>query len=74
MYALLQDNFPAADLSNTRVCLLSPKSMELYSTYMVQYGIIQKPVPGAAVATDQFIAFANDFDHKAFEADARSRS
>jgi ABC-type nitrate/sulfonate/bicarbonate transport system substrate-binding protein len=74
MYALLQDNFPAADLSNTRVCLLSPKSMELYSTYMVQYGIVQKPVPGPAVATDQFIAFANDFDHKAFVAYARSAS
>jgi NitT/TauT family transport system substrate-binding protein len=71
MYALLQDNFPAADLSNKRVCLLSPKSMELYSTYLVQYGVIPRVLPGSAIATDQFIAYANDFDHPALIADIK---
>jgi ABC-type nitrate/sulfonate/bicarbonate transport system substrate-binding protein/predicted secreted protein len=62
---LLEDDFPAADPSNKRIGLLSPKSMDLYGKYLADYGFTRAPVPGSAIATDQFVAFANDFDHAA---------
>jgi len=46
--------------------------LQLYSTYLVQYGMIGAFVPGSAIATDRFIAFANDFDRPALEAYARN--
>jgi inhibitor of cysteine peptidase len=63
--ALLEDDFPAADPANKRIGLFSPAKMELYATYLADYGFTRAPVPGAALVTDQFIAYANDFDHAA---------
>jgi NitT/TauT family transport system substrate-binding protein len=71
IFQLLEGDFPAADLSNPRICDVSPQGLQLYSTYLAQYGMIKAPVSGAAVATDQFIAYANDFDKKALIAYAR---
>ena len=62
---LLEDDFPAADPANKRIGLLSPKSMDLYGKYLADFGYTRAPVPGSAIATDQFVAFANDFDHAA---------
>jgi ABC-type nitrate/sulfonate/bicarbonate transport system substrate-binding protein len=64
---LLKDDFPAADPSNKRIGLISPRNMELYSRYLADYGYMKAPVVGSTVATDQFIGYANDFDHKALE-------
>jgi NitT/TauT family transport system substrate-binding protein len=64
-------DFPAADPANKRIGLISPRGLQLYSTYLTDYGMTQAVVPGPAVATDQFIAFANDFDRRAFAAYAK---
>lgn len=64
---LFENDFPAADRANKRIGLLSPRGLQLYSTYMADYGIISAPVPGAAVATEAFVEYANDFDHRAVE-------
>jgi NitT/TauT family transport system substrate-binding protein len=69
---LLQDDFPAADPANPRIGLVSPRNMELYSRYLADYGFLKAPVVGSSVATDQFIGYANDFDHKALEKQIRS--
>jgi ABC-type nitrate/sulfonate/bicarbonate transport system substrate-binding protein len=69
--ALLQDFLPAGDPSNKRIGLLPPQGLELYSRYLADFGMIPRPVPGAAVATDRFVPYANDFDHRAVRALAR---
>ena len=38
----------------------------------MQYGMTRAVVPGTTLATDQFIPFANDFNHQALENDVRS--
>jgi NitT/TauT family transport system substrate-binding protein len=68
---LLQDDFPAANPANPRIGLMSSKNVQLYGTYMADYGMLHAPIP-ASIATDQFIAFANDFNHQALENFARS--
>jgi hypothetical protein len=40
--------------------------MKLYGQFLIDSGQIAKPVPAAAIATNEFIAYANDFDRKAF--------
>jgi NitT/TauT family transport system substrate-binding protein len=72
IYVLLRDDLLAADPSSKRIGLMSGKDLELYSRYLVDYGFAHQVVPANVVATDQFIDFANDFDHQAVEAYARS--
>jgi NitT/TauT family transport system substrate-binding protein len=69
---LLQDDLPAANPANKRIGLITPKGMDLYDRYLADYGFTRAPVPGAAVATDRFIAAANTFDHQAVIAQARA--
>ena len=65
IFTAFQDDFPAANPANPRIGLILPRDMVLYSRYLADYGFMKAPVVGANVATDQFIGFANDFDHKA---------
>jgi NitT/TauT family transport system substrate-binding protein len=60
---LLEGELPAADPANRRIGLVSPSGLQLYSSYLVQYGFMRQPIAGNAIATDRFIAYANDFDH-----------
>jgi NitT/TauT family transport system substrate-binding protein len=62
---LLQNDLPAANPANKRIGEISAKDMDLYDKYLADYGFTHAAVPGSAVATDQFIAYANDFDHAA---------
>ena len=55
----------SADPSSKHIGLLSPRSMDLYGKALADYGFTRTAVPGSAIATDQFIAAANDFDHAA---------
>jgi NitT/TauT family transport system substrate-binding protein len=66
MYRLLRDDLLAADPSDRRIGAISGKNLELYSRYMVDYGFAHEVAPASALATDRFIAFANDFDRAAF--------
>jgi ABC-type nitrate/sulfonate/bicarbonate transport system substrate-binding protein len=69
---LLEDDLPAADPSNKRIGAMSIQGLSLYSKFLVDAGFAHQTVTGSAVATDQFIGFANDFDHKALIAQAKS--
>jgi len=60
-------DFPAANPLSKTIGLMAPRKVQLLSSYMSDYGVISAPVPGNVIATDQFIAYANDFDHKAVE-------
>jgi NitT/TauT family transport system substrate-binding protein len=68
---LLGDYLPAADPSNKRIGYFPVRGIELYSKVLTDYGITTQIVPGAAVVTDEFIEFANDFDHRAVTALAK---
>jgi NitT/TauT family transport system substrate-binding protein len=61
----LENDFPAADPSSKRIGYFPPLGVQLYSRILAQYGLAQTVVPGSAVVTNEFIPYANDFDHKA---------
>jgi NitT/TauT family transport system substrate-binding protein len=67
---LLQGDLPAADPSNKRIGFVDLKGVALYCRFMNNAGLTKQLVPASAIATDQFIAFANDFDRKVVEAAA----
>jgi NitT/TauT family transport system substrate-binding protein len=70
---LLGEYLPAADPTNARIGYLPIRGIELYSKVLTDYGITSQVVPGSAIITDQFIAFANAFDHRAVIALANKR-
>jgi NitT/TauT family transport system substrate-binding protein len=67
----LENDLPAADPTNKRIGYFNPRDVTLYSTILAQYGMIKAPVDGAAIVTDQFIPYANDFDRAALVAFAK---
>jgi NitT/TauT family transport system substrate-binding protein len=69
---LLEGEFPAADLTDTRIGYISPSDVRLYSRYVTDSGLTHQVVPAGDFVTDQFVAFANDFDHKAVIARAQA--
>jgi NitT/TauT family transport system substrate-binding protein len=64
-FRLLQDDLPGTDITNTRIGYLSPPAMQRYAIALAQYGLTSQAVPVSAVVTNQFIAYANDFDRAA---------
>jgi NitT/TauT family transport system substrate-binding protein len=72
IYAQLKDDLPAADMANPRIGAMSVRGLGLYSQFLVDGGMAHQTVPGSAIATDEFIPFANTFDHKAVIAQAHS--
>lgn len=69
---LLEGEFPAADPGNKRVGYISPSDVRLYSKYTTNSGLTHQIVPVGDFVTDQFITFANDFDHQAIIARAKA--
>jgi NitT/TauT family transport system substrate-binding protein len=61
-----QGALPAADPWNKAIGYTSLPRMKLYGQFLIDSGQLAKPVPAAALATNEFIAFANNFDRKAF--------
>jgi ABC-type nitrate/sulfonate/bicarbonate transport system substrate-binding protein len=68
----LQGELPATDPENKRIGYFSLTNMQIYSQTLYNYGKTAQVVPAAAVATNDFIPYANDFDHKAVIALAKS--
>jgi NitT/TauT family transport system substrate-binding protein len=64
-FELLESYLPASDPSNKRIGYLPPRGLQLYSQILTDYGVTHQVVPVADVVTDQFIDFANNFDHRA---------
>ena len=69
---LLQGDLPAADPSSKRIGFVDLRGVALYCKFMYNSGLTKALVPASAVATDQFTAFANDFDRKAVVAQAKA--
>jgi NitT/TauT family transport system substrate-binding protein len=70
--ASLEYLYPAYDLSDPRIGYLSARGLALYCKFFQDAGITPTLVPGASFVDDEFIAFANDFDKKAFIARAKA--
>jgi NitT/TauT family transport system substrate-binding protein len=62
----LEPMYPAYDLSDPRIGYMSVRGLKLYCKFVQDAGLTPALVPGDELVTNQFIAFANDFDKKAF--------
>jgi NitT/TauT family transport system substrate-binding protein len=66
-----EDDLPAADPDNKRIGALSITGMQAYIQLLTDAGLAKTAVPAEQVVTNQFIEFANDFDHKSVEQQAK---
>jgi NitT/TauT family transport system substrate-binding protein len=67
----LQGHLVGADPSSTRIGETPMNGIALYCKLLYEDGITATLVPAAAVATNQFIAYANDFDKNAWIAQVK---
>ncbi len=67
----LADFYAGADPMNPRIGNVPYNGIALYCQFFYDAGITKSLVPAREISTNQFIAFANDFDHKAWIAEAR---
>jgi NitT/TauT family transport system substrate-binding protein len=67
-----QDLLPAVDPTSTTIGLIPLRGVKVYTKFMYDNGLTAQLVPATAVVTGQFIPYANDFDHKAFIAQAKA--
>jgi NitT/TauT family transport system substrate-binding protein len=70
---LLPDDLPAVKPMSKKIGYIAPSGIELLSKFLVDGGLIPAAVP-AAVVSNQFIDFANAFDHRAFIAQVKGKS
>jgi NitT/TauT family transport system substrate-binding protein len=62
-----EDDLPAADPDNQRIGAISMTGMQSYIQLMTDAGITKTAIPVSQVVTDEFIEFANGFDHKSIQ-------
>jgi NitT/TauT family transport system substrate-binding protein len=60
------DQLPGSDPLSKRIGAMPLAGMRLYSKYLFDQGFTSQLVPATDIVTNQFIDYANDFDHKAF--------
>jgi NitT/TauT family transport system substrate-binding protein len=63
---------PASNPNSMRIGELPVRKMRILTKFMADNGLTTNVVPADAIVTDQFIGYANDFDHKAFIAKAKA--
>jgi NitT/TauT family transport system substrate-binding protein len=63
---------PAGDPTGDRIGAINKAGVQTYMDLMKSAGVISDTVPVSEIVTDQFVGPANDFDHAAFEAYAKS--
>jgi NitT/TauT family transport system substrate-binding protein len=68
-----QGSFPAADPGSKRIGYFPVNGVAIYCKFMLQDGLTHVLVPAHELVTNQFIAYANDFDKKAFIAWAKAQ-
>jgi NitT/TauT family transport system substrate-binding protein len=66
-----EPDLPAADPSSRRIGALSLDGLQPYIQLLTDAGVTKTAIPASEVATDQFIDYANAFDHRAIDAQAR---
>ena len=69
---IFQSDYPAADPGNKRIGSFPLRGIQLYCKYLYDAGLTKGIVPADAIVTNQFVAFANDFDHQAVIAQAKA--
>ena len=62
-----EDDLPAADPDSKRIGAISIGGTQAYIQLMADAGVIKAAIPASEVVTDEFIAFANDFDHQSIQ-------
>jgi NitT/TauT family transport system substrate-binding protein len=70
--ALTQGDLPGVDPTSRRIGQINRNGLTLYAKFLADNGITRAPAPITALTTDQFIPFANDFDHQAMIARAKA--
>jgi NitT/TauT family transport system substrate-binding protein len=70
----MADFYTGSQPMNPRIGYLPYNSTALYCRFFYDAGLTKTLVPAADIMTDQFIAFANDFDHKAWIATVKRMS
>jgi NitT/TauT family transport system substrate-binding protein len=65
LLVIAQDLLPGYDPMNKRIGNVSLLGMNILSKAIYDNGVTGSLVPASAIATSQFIEFANDFDHRA---------
>jgi ABC-type nitrate/sulfonate/bicarbonate transport system substrate-binding protein len=68
-----EDDLPAADPDNKRIGAIPITGMQAYIQLMKDAGVIKTAIPASQVVTNEFIEFANDFDHRSVEKLAKSK-
>jgi hypothetical protein len=66
------DLLAGADPTSMQIGAMPLRKMRLLTHFMYDNGLTSVLVPADAVITDDFIPYANDFDHKAFIAQAKA--
>lgn len=72
LLSISQNQLAGYDPSSPAIGKMSAAGMGFLANFLYQSGLTTQLVPTSAIVTDQFIAFANDFDHKAFIAQAKA--
>ncbi len=67
-----QDDLPASDPTVPLIGEIKAGDIQHYIQLLVDAGVMKRSIPASEVVTDQFVAAANDFDRKAFEARAKA--
>jgi NitT/TauT family transport system substrate-binding protein len=60
------DQLPGSNPLSMKIGALPLSGMSLYSKFLYDQGFTNQLVPATDIVTNQFIDYANDFDHKAF--------
>jgi len=58
-----EDDLPAAHPDNRRIGAITLNGMQAYIQLMADAGVIKAAIPASEIVTNEFIDFANDFDH-----------
>jgi NitT/TauT family transport system substrate-binding protein len=69
---LIQAQLPGVDPLSKTIGYIPPRSITAYVRYLVANGAMSAAIPTSTLVTNQFIAYANDFDHKAWIAQAKA--
>jgi ABC-type nitrate/sulfonate/bicarbonate transport system substrate-binding protein len=62
-----EPDLPAADPANRRIGALSLTGLQPYIQLLTDVGVTKTAIPSSEVVTDQFVDFANAFDHASIE-------
>jgi chromatin segregation and condensation protein Rec8/ScpA/Scc1 (kleisin family) len=67
-----EEDLPAADPNNKRISAFSLTGLAAYIQLLKDAEVTKTTIPVSQVVTEEYIEFANDFDHKSVEKFAKS--